>query len=325
MAAQRTARNPHTRERQKEKAWARLALLTAVGLVCPPLAAARSGTVWGLYLAFLVLYALWTARLARSFPADRRLAYLLCITDGAVLVPLLVWTQSAAMRVVLVLVWGAGLAATCWAERTLRRSTHVDARELAAVQCAQLRPVVGRNWAQSAEAPLERSLRVRLRVLETTDTRFALVVLKVIGFEEMTTGCGDETTERMLAALGQKGLRLLGPDAQLFALPGGRVAFVFATGATEGGGSSAERDSLAWIDPYDVESLAMALGRRACEQMIDGRRLECLVGWASAPADGVSADDLMYAAEGGDQATAAFRRVAGSRIPVPETTRAVAG
>ncbi|OFW65708.1 MAG: hypothetical protein A2Y74_09630 [Actinobacteria bacterium RBG_13_63_9] len=69
----------------------------------------------------------------------------------------------------------------------------------------------------------------------------------------------------------------------------------------------------------------MALGRRACEQMVDGSRLECVVGWASAPADGVGADDLMYAAEGGAQSTAAFRRVAGSRVPVPKKTRAVAG
>ena len=82
-----------------------------------------------------------------------------------------------------------------------------------------------------------------------------------------------------------------------------------------------------WIDPYDVETVAMALGRRACEQSVDGHRLECVVGWASAPADGMNADDLMYAAESGALSTAAFRRVGGSPVAVaePRRKRAAAG
>jgi hypothetical protein len=81
------------------------------------------------------------------------------------------------------------------------------------------------------------------------------------------------------------------------------------------------------VDPYDVESVAMALAERACEHTVDGHRLECLVGWASAPADGKNPDDLMYAAESGVLSTAAFRRVNGSRIPLPESEkkRAAAG
>ena len=66
---------------------------------------------------------------------------------------------------------------------------------------------------------------------------------------------------------------------------------------------------------------------RTCEQTLGGHRLECVVGWASAPADGTTADDLMYAAESGALSSAAFRRVGGSRIavPEPEKKRAVAG
>ncbi len=37
----------------------------------------------------------------------------------------------------------------------------------------------------------------------------------------------------------------------------------------------------------------MSLGRKACEHLVDGHRVECVVGWASAPADGLNADDLM--------------------------------
>jgi hypothetical protein len=53
--------------------------------------------------------------------------------------------------------------------------------------------------------------------------------------------------------------------------------------------------------------------------------VECVVGWASAPADGLNADDLMYVAEAGAQSTAAFRRVAGGQVTVPERARIAAG
>ena len=77
-------------------------------------------------------------------------------------------------------------------------------------------------------------------------------------------------------------------------------------------------------DPADIEGLAMSLGRKACEHLVDGHRVECVVGWASAPADGLNADDLMYVAEAGAQSTAAFRR-AGGQVTVPERARVAAG
>jgi GGDEF domain-containing protein len=177
----------------------------------------------------------------------------------------------------------------------------------------------------STDVVLERALRVRLQVFATTRTRFALVVLRVARMEEIATYYGAETAQRILATVGRRGVRLLGPDAQVFLLEHGRVAFVFATDAGMADAASPRDGSLGWIDPYDVESLAMLLGRRACEHLIDGQKVECVVGWASAPADGVSAEDLLYAAESGAQSTAAFRRVAGSRVSVPENSRVAAG
>lgn len=324
MTAQRT--DSYSQMGERQKALERLVLLTVVGLVCLPPVTARSGTVWALYLVVLVLYFLWTLRLTRGFSADRWLGYLLCLTDGAMLVPLLVWSPAAAMRIVLVFVWAAGLAATYYADRALRRSARAGGPARLALEPRLAHSVETVCRKEGAEAPLERALRVRLRVFDATKTRFALVLLRVTGHEEMTAYYGDEAAQRMLAAISRKGLRLLGPDAQLFLLPGGRMAFVFATDTAVGGSSSAEGGSLGWIDPYDVESLAMALGRRACEQTIDGHPWECVVGWASAPADGVSADDLMYTAESGAQSTAAFRRVGGVLgVPMSEKTRALAG
>jgi hypothetical protein len=101
------------------------------------------------------------------------------------------------------------------------------------------------------------------------------------------------------------------------------VAFLVATesrqreSAGDGAGSQ-------W-DPADVEGLAMSLGRKACEHLVDGHRVECVVGWASAPSDGLNADDLMYVAEAGAQSTDAFRRVAGGQVKVPERARVATG
>src|SRR4030042_6695758 len=100
MTAKRTSGDAHVTERQK--AWARLALLAVVGFVCPPLAAARSGIVWVLYLVLVVLYSLWTVRVIHRSSAHHRLGYLLCLADGIVLLPLLVWSYGGAMRLGLI-------------------------------------------------------------------------------------------------------------------------------------------------------------------------------------------------------------------------------
>ena len=319
MTGQRTARSHHVTER--EKARARLILLTLIALACPPLAGVRSAPVWIFYVAFVVIYSMWTLRLSRNFAGDRRLGYLLCLTDTAILLPLLVWTSSAAMQTFLALACAIGLVVSYWADHNRRESAPRRRRES---ESLEPRVALSRSREADSQVPLERALRVRLRVFETTRSRFALVVLRIVRFEEMSSYYGDEEAEHFVAAVTRRGLRLLGPDAQQFVLPGGRVAFVFATGA--GATRSNPSDRVPdWIDPYDVESLAMAVARKACEHLIDGHRIECVVGWASAPADGTNAEDLMYAAESGAQSTAAFRRVAGSRVPVPENTRVAAG
>jgi GGDEF domain-containing protein len=313
MTGQLTAK--HSRVTEHYKARARVVLLTLIGLISPPLAGVRSVAVWIFYIAFLVAYSLWSLRLARNFSGDRRLGYLLCTTDIAILLPVLVWTSAPAIRGVLLGVCAAGLLVSYWADRNMtRRSARV----------MEVDHEADRERPAGVESALERALRVRLRVYETTQTRFALIVLRIVRFEEIGAYYGQEASDHMMSTIVRRCLRLLGADAQDFALPGGRVAFVFSTGS----GSTlanAREHTFELIDPYDVESFAMTLGRKACEHLIDGHRAECVVGWAAAPADGLSPDDLMYAAESGAQSTAAFRRVAGSTVTVPERTRVAAG
>jgi hypothetical protein len=314
MTTQLTARR--TRVTEQHKARARVLLLTLIGLISPPLAGVRSVAVWIFYLLFLVAYSLWSLRLTRNFSGDRRLGYLLCATDIAILLPVLVWSSDAPIRGALLGVCVAGVLTSYWADRNAVR------RGRLVVQTEE--PNSRDVTAGLVESPLERALRVRLHVYEATRTRFALVMLRVARFEDLETYYGEEESEHMLSTIVRRCLRLLGADAQHFVLPGGRVAFAFSIGS--GSTRSIPGDNtFELIDPYDIETFAMGLGRRACEHLIDGHRAECVVGWAAAPADGLTPDDLMYAAESGAQSTAAFRRVAGSTVTVPERSRAAAG
>ncbi len=325
MVGQRTA--PVRRVTEHQKARVRLPLLTLIALLGPSFSGVRSASVWIVYVVFVVLYSLWALRLSRSFSGDRRLGYLLCLTDIAILLPLLVWSSAAALQIVLALVCAGGFAFTYEADRLRERNsgTEDDLPALRGPSAREWRAKARRPEAPSAEALLERAVRTRLQVFTATGARFGLVVLRVARFEEAASYYGEEAAGRLLSAVSRRGLRLLGPDAQHFGLKGGKVAFLVETEPSALQGHGRYESGFAWSDPYDVEGLAMTLGRKVCEHLVDGHRVECVVGWASAPADGLTADDLMYVAETGAQSTAAFRRVAGSSVPASERARAATG
>lgn len=325
MIEQRTA--PLSRVTERRKARVRLPLLTFLALLGPPLTGMRSVPVWIVYVVFAVLYSLWSLRLSGHFSTDRRLGYLLCLTDTAILLPLLAWSTVVGMRVVLLVGCAAGLAVTLWADKAQREraDTAMGTGAIGGLRGRGRPSVAVRAESRDPQTRLEQAVHVRLRVFTVTGARFGLVVLRVLRFEETASYYGEEASERVLSAVSRRGLRLLGPDAQHFPLPGGRVAFLFETEPEAARAGERGEGGLRWSHPYDVEGLAMTVGRKSCEHLIDGRRVECVVGWASAPADGLMADDLMYAAESGAQSTAAFRRVAGSQLPVPERARAAAG
>ncbi len=316
MEQQSTA--PGRRLTEQRKARVRVPLLILVALVVTPLAGIRSIPIWMCYAVLSLLYSLWALRLCAQFARDQRLGYLLCLTDLAIVLPLLVWSSSAALQVVLVAMCVAGLAVTHLGARVERSSRRRPAKRARIGERIEARSI-----DSGTGAPLERAVGLRLAVFRATGSRFALVVLRVVRFEETSAYYGEESSLRILSAVSRRGLRLLGPDAQHFVLPGGRVAFLFEVecGRTAGSPRTAATD---WAEPADIESLAMALGRKSCEHLVDGHRVECVVGWASAPSDGLNADDLMYVAEAGAQSTAAFRRAAG-QVAVPERARVAAG
>jgi GGDEF domain-containing protein len=320
MTGQRTALVPRLGEHQKARM--RLPLLTLLAVVFPPIAGVRTTAVWIAYGVFVILYSLWCLRLITHYATDRRLGYLLCLTDTAILLPLMVWSAAAGVQVLLVLVCAAGLAITHMADRAVQGKRRHARSGLGSLDQGPARTAYEHA---GLETSLERAVRQRLGLFTTTGARFALVVLRIVRFEETAAYYGPPAADRLQTAVSRRGLRLLGPDAQHFPLPGGRVAFLFETDSGRHRQVSDGDAGLTWSDPYDVEGLAMSVGRKACEHLIDGHRVECVVGWASAPADGLNADDLMYVAETGAQSTAAFRRVAGGQVTVPERARVAAG
>jgi hypothetical protein len=310
MTDQRTALPTTVTERSKARV--RLPFLLVLTLAGPPLAGMRSVPIWVLYVVFGILYSLWALRLTQTFSADRRLGYLLALTDLAVLLPLGAWSSGVGVKILVALICVCGLIFTLAVDS--RRQTE-EARSGVTATVRVRRSPTGTAKVIDPQFDLESAVRGRLRVFGTEGARFGLVILRVLRYEEVASYYGEEISTHIMAAIGRRGIRLLGQDAQRFPLPGGRVAFLFDNETAAATAATRDED-LGWTDPHDVEGLAMALGRKVCEHLIEGHRVECVVGWASAPVDGLTASDLLSAAEAGAHSTAAFRRVSGSRVSV---------
>ena len=305
MTGQRT--HPVTRMTENHKARLRLPLLALITVIFPSVTGVSSSAVWVLYALFAVGYSLWALHLTARFAGDRRLGYLLCLTDTAVMLPLLVWGADLSLRMLVLMVCAAGFSITYVIDRA-RPVRHDDVPRPHCVRADSQ----GRG-PLDAQTELERAVRCRLSQYADEGVRFGLVILRILRFDEAVTYYGSEPAARMISAVARRGSYHLGPRAQVFTLGRGRVAFLFEI---EESPSSLGADSQDWIEPYDVEGMAMKLGRKTCERLIDGHRVECVVGWASAPADGLSTDDLLFAAESGTRGTEAFRRVGGSKVAV---------
>ena len=160
----------------------------------------------------MVLYSLWTVRITREARRDRQLGYLLCLTDAIVLVPILVWSIGVGMRVVLV------IPVAVRRGRIVARLQSGVSKHLAR---GRLAPDSSGSRSRSRRRrllsprgrrlPLERALRVRLRVLETEGTRFAVVLLRIAGHEAMIVDHGKEETRDFLRRRGAQGFASVGP------------------------------------------------------------------------------------------------------------------
>ena len=162
-------------------------------------------------------------------PATAGWAFCCVLPTAPILLPLLVWSSGPAVRVILALDLGAGLVVTYCGGLADRRGRDAPAFHDAAL-ALERRPASDRSEDEARRRLLERAVRVRLQVFAATGARFGLgrpagPALRGDG-RLLRRGASD----RMLAAVGRRGLRLLGPGRTASSCcPGGRVAFVFAT------------------------------------------------------------------------------------------------
>ncbi|MBC7293859.1 MAG: hypothetical protein H5T84_07135, partial [Thermoleophilia bacterium] len=96
-------------------------------LLALSLSSVRSIAVWLIYGGFVLVYALWTLRLAKLYGHDFRLGYLLCLTDLTIILPVLVWNPGVFVRLLTSAVWAGGVVYTVAGAR----NTHMRAAALA--------------------------------------------------------------------------------------------------------------------------------------------------------------------------------------------------
>lgn len=285
MSASITARPPGSGEHQKGRY--RVLVLGTLALFGPPVFDIRVGFLSGAYSVALVIYALWALRLTVVFRDDEGLGYLLSIIDAVLTLPLLLWGTKLWPSTVVIGLWIGGLvysAAVQRQERTfgLGAPNEVD-------------PATGFGGASLfAEAVDDEGQLAMAR-----SSCFSVITLRVHRREEMVVLHGREAAERSVIALGRRTRRELGAEAQGFRLSGDMLAFL-----VPGCGSIRSAE------------LAAAVSRAANSRLVDGRRVDCFVGYAVGPRDGVNAPELVHAAERTSPARPAVRSVAPARVSV---------
>lgn len=276
---------------ERQKAKYRLLVFGLVAVLGPPAFGMRSVFAI-LYSVLLVVYALWALRLTVVFHDDSSLGYLLCLFDAAIVVPLLLWGSSAWLAVPVALLWAGGLFLSIRAARRLRAELEQKAPEE-----ADLRLPVDQATGFGSRAGFVRSLR-DLYAERGDKTEFALVVVKLQRYQELALLCGAEAAGRALGAIGRRVQRVLGAGVAGFRITDDRVVIVLQG------------------NPAGLPALIAEARRTAGARLVEGHKLEVLVGYARYPADGSTPRELLISAESSAEPAAARAAVlhAGSRL-----------
>ena len=313
---------------ERIKACVRLPLFFVLTLFCPPLAGMHLGILWVLYILAGIAYSMCIFCITKRFIIENWLGYVLTIIDVVFVLPLMVGNISAGMVVVLIFVCVGSFFMSSIAITEPDTANPFSVASGVAIPNARGGVLSNRRYAAmqtkrlALRNNLESAINTRLKIFKKDKVRFGLLILRVSRFEEISTYYGKETAGRLMSGVGKRGLKLLGEDAQRFSLLDGRVAFLFEIDKAI---NRARKNStnLWWNDISDVETLALALGSRICERLIEGQRVECIMGWSSVPKDGLSVYDLLKVAETGICSTAAFRRVNGSTLTMSLVPKAL--
>ena len=221
------------------------------------------------------LYSLWALRLTANF-SERPAAGLpplphrWCHPPAASRVEL----RAGSSGVLILLVCAAGIGITYGRPTAATRPVETHAL---APACGHRQPGRAGRRDHAPRRLLERAVRSRLSRFTIDGTRFASSCFASSASRRPPLTTVEEAAARMLSAVSRRGATPPGAGRGTVLLSDGRVAFVFEIEDAARRARGLCRGD--WIDPYDVEGLAMTLGRKACEHLWTG------TGW-SASSDG---------------------------------------
>jgi predicted signal transduction protein with EAL and GGDEF domain len=274
--------------REHAKAKYRVVVLGLVALLGPTAFYVSPGPFTAVFSALLVFYALWTLRLTAIFRDDDQLGLILTAIDAAIVIPLFVWGTPGWFAFPLIGFWLAGSGVSLQARKLQRcedrrgQEAIID-RITGLLSGGLLAPAVGR--------------RLEGRGMEGGS--LGLVSIKVHRFNEIACYYGREAADHSLVAVSRRALRVVGEHAEGFRTGTDTVAFLVPA-----------------CRPIEIAEVAMAVSAAANGRLVEGKKIECLVGYASAPRDGVTAEELLDRAD-----LNAFGARLSQRTTVDTTTR----
>ena len=281
-----TARSSRVGEQQKARY--RLLVFGLLALFGPPAFGIQVGLLSALYSIAIVAYALWTMRLTVVFRDDDSLGYLLTLFDIVMTVPLLLWGSQAWLTIPVVVLWVAGLSMSATIQRRARLQRTL-------VQTS----VVDRTTGFLTAARFDSAVEDQVARAENRRSGFALFTIRLGRFDEVRVMAGPEAAERTVAVLARRGQRVLGAESQGFRLSRDVVGLLVPN-----------------CNPAAAAELAVEISR-AGSTLIEGRRADVLVGYAVAPRDGRTAEELCEAATDSALSSPRLRAVPRSQTRPP--------
>lgn len=256
---------------ERQKAKYRIVVFGLLAVLGPPAFGFKVGALIALYSVLLVAYSLWSLRLTVVFPNDSSLGYLLCLFDAALVMPLLVWGASIWLIVPLALVWCAGLGASIRSGRAAGKG----GRE----ETGPRRTVLPETDA-TGHMPRAAFVDELRRLYAQRVDSFGLLVVRLQRFQEVRVLMGAEAAGQVLGALSRRVLREAGGELRGYHITDDRIAFILEGEVLEQAGPVAAR------------------ARKAANaKLVNGQKMEALVGYSSYPADGLTPKDLLLAAD----------------------------
>ena len=239
-----------------------------LALFGPPAFGIEVGLFSILYSAALILYSIWAIRLTVVFADDQGLGYLLTLFDVVMTLPLVIWGTTEWLAAPVAGLWVMGISSSAILQRR---------RRLARLHTSQalVDPVTG----FLSEHRFARAVEDELELAQARKKSFGLVTLRIRRYRELVDYFGEDSAHRALTCICRRAGREVGVEGEGFRLSEDSIAFLLPA-----------------CGPIQAAETAASVARSVRSKLIEGRRVECKVGYALGPRDGMEAEALLAAA-----------------------------